>query len=323
MGGVGGVGGGVGGGGWGVGGGCGGGGVGGVGGGGWWCGVVGGGGFFWWVWGVWGGGLFFVGGGGGVGGGVGGGGGGMGGGGGGGGGGVGGGGGGGGGLFGGFVCWGGGGGGGCLGFGVGGLGWGWVGLDWKAKVELFEQLRRQHEFGVGTIAGVAAKFGVHWRIVRRAIASALPPAQHYPERAKPKQGAVEAFIDQVLLSSLGDRKGRQCNRGVHWLITLDTSRLCRAKNGLRCLQKPIASQPISYKRTSAPAVSSLRSSGIRLSSAWDSTFDKDTNNDIRISIAFCHDFDDVCQCPHRVRFVSRSPLCELYELIEFRLILEG
>ena len=56
-------------------------------------------------------------------------------------------------------------------------------VDWKAKVELFEQLRREHEFGVGTIAGVAAKFGVHRRMVRRAIASALPPTQHYPERA--------------------------------------------------------------------------------------------------------------------------------------------
>ena len=34
-------------------------------------------------------------------------------------------------------------------------------MDWKAKVDLFEQLRREHEFGIGTIAGVAAKFGVH------------------------------------------------------------------------------------------------------------------------------------------------------------------
>ena len=56
-------------------------------------------------------------------------------------------------------------------------------MDWKAKVDLFEQLRREHEFGIGTIAGVAAKFGVHRRLVRRAIAGALPPAQHYPERA--------------------------------------------------------------------------------------------------------------------------------------------
>ena len=55
-------------------------------------------------------------------------------------------------------------------------------MDWKAKVDLFEQLRREREFGIGTIAGVAPKFGFHRRVVRRAIASALPPLHHYPDR---------------------------------------------------------------------------------------------------------------------------------------------
>jgi hypothetical protein len=71
-------------------------------------------------------------------------------------------------------------------------------VDWKAKVDLFEQLRREHEFGVGTIAGVAAKFGVHRRVVRQALASALPPPHRYPARARPKLGVVADFIDQVL-----------------------------------------------------------------------------------------------------------------------------
>ena len=71
-------------------------------------------------------------------------------------------------------------------------------MDWKARVELFEQLRQEHEFGVGTIAGVAAKFGVHRRMVRQAIAGALPPPRRYPARVKPKLGVVAAFIDQVL-----------------------------------------------------------------------------------------------------------------------------
>ena len=57
-------------------------------------------------------------------------------------------------------------------------------MDWKAKVELFEQLRQEHEFGVGTIAGVAAKFGVHRRMVRQAIAGAVPPRHRYPTRLK-------------------------------------------------------------------------------------------------------------------------------------------
>jgi transposase len=71
-------------------------------------------------------------------------------------------------------------------------------VDWRAKVDLFEQLRREHEFGIGTIAGVAAKFGVHRRVVRLAIGSALPPKHHYPPRTKPKLGRVAEFIDKVL-----------------------------------------------------------------------------------------------------------------------------
>jgi hypothetical protein len=36
-------------------------------------------------------------------------------------------------------------------------------------VELFEQIRREYEFGIGTIVGVAKKLGVHRRMVREAI----------------------------------------------------------------------------------------------------------------------------------------------------------
>src|SRR3954451_14553436 len=65
-------------------------------------------------------------------------------------------------------------------------------------MDLFEQLRREHEFGIGTIAGVAAKFGVPPRVVRQALAGALPPPHRYPPRAKPKLGVVADFIDKVL-----------------------------------------------------------------------------------------------------------------------------
>jgi hypothetical protein len=41
-------------------------------------------------------------------------------------------------------------------------------------VELFEQTRRELEFGVGTIAGVSRKLGVHRRMVREALRSAEP-----------------------------------------------------------------------------------------------------------------------------------------------------
>ncbi len=41
-------------------------------------------------------------------------------------------------------------------------------------MELFEEIRREYEFGVGTIAGVANKLRVHRRMVREAVGSALP-----------------------------------------------------------------------------------------------------------------------------------------------------
>ena len=48
-------------------------------------------------------------------------------------------------------------------------------MERGAKVRLFEQMRREYEHGVGTIVGVARKFGVHRRMVRDAVKSALPP----------------------------------------------------------------------------------------------------------------------------------------------------
>src|SRR3954452_19021067 len=91
-----------------------------------------------------------------------------------------------------------------------------LGVDWKAKVDLFEQLRREHEFGIGTVVGVAAKFGVHRRMVRQALASALPPARHYPQRARPKLDAVATFIDRVLEEDLrAPRKQRHTARRLY------------------------------------------------------------------------------------------------------------
>ena len=51
-------------------------------------------------------------------------------------------------------------------------------MDWRAKVELFEEIRREYEFGIGTIAGVAKKLKVHRRMVREAIGNALLEVRH-------------------------------------------------------------------------------------------------------------------------------------------------
>ena len=63
---------------------------------------------------------------------------------------------------------------------------------------MFEQIRREYEHGVGSIKGVARKFGVHRRMVRDAIANAVPPARKTTSREKPKLGAAAAYIDEIL-----------------------------------------------------------------------------------------------------------------------------
>lgn len=65
-------------------------------------------------------------------------------------------------------------------------------------MEMFEEIRREYEFGVGTIAGVASKLKVHRRMVREAIGCALPNPRKKTERPRWKIAPVAAFIDEVL-----------------------------------------------------------------------------------------------------------------------------
>lgn len=65
-------------------------------------------------------------------------------------------------------------------------------------MELFEQIRREYEFGVGTIRAVARKLGVHRRLVREALLSAVPPENKQHARKLRKLAAVSPFIDRIL-----------------------------------------------------------------------------------------------------------------------------
>ena len=71
-------------------------------------------------------------------------------------------------------------------------------MDRRAKVELFEEIRREYKYGVGTIKGVAKKLGVHRRLVRQAIKDALPPERKTQDRSRPILGPVQSFIDEIL-----------------------------------------------------------------------------------------------------------------------------
>jgi transposase len=82
-------------------------------------------------------------------------------------------------------------------------------MERRAKVELFEQIRREYEFGLGTIQGVAAKLGVHRRMVRQALANAEPPERKQSQRERPVIGPLRPFIDAILEA---DRKAPRKQR---------------------------------------------------------------------------------------------------------------
>ena len=82
-------------------------------------------------------------------------------------------------------------------------------------MELFEEIRREYEFGVGTIAGVSKKFGVHRRMVREAVGSAIPQLRKKTKRRRFKLAPVAGFIDQILES---DRKAPRKQRHTAYRI---------------------------------------------------------------------------------------------------------
>jgi transposase len=72
-----------------------------------------------------------------------------------------------------------------------------------SRVELFEQIRMDHDRQGLSIRELARRHGVHRRTVRQALGSAVPPPRKRPEgRPAPRLGEYRGLIDSWLLADL-------------------------------------------------------------------------------------------------------------------------
>jgi transposase len=89
----------------------------------------------------------------------------------------------------------------------------------RGKVELFEEIRRGHAAGE-TILALARKYEVHRRMVRQALANAVPAARKKQERVHPKMEPLRKFIDDILeMDCAAPRKQRHTARRIWRRLT--------------------------------------------------------------------------------------------------------
>ena len=137
--------------------------------------------------------------------------------------------------------------------------------DGRSEVRCAREERRRSsskryaasEFGIASIAGVARKFGVHRRLVREAIGTAVPQQRPAAERPRPPIEPVAEFIDGILEADRrAPRKQRHTTRRIWVRITKERPgyeiaestvrqyvRLRKQALGLRVGPEPCVPQP--------------------------------------------------------------------------------
>jgi transposase len=104
----------------------------------------------------------------------------------------------------------------------------------RAKVELFEQIRREHELGGVSIRSLARKFGVHHRMVRQALADAIPPERKKRQYPRPTLGPAIDFINQILEGDLkAPRKQRHTAKRIYERVRAELPQVKVAERTVR------------------------------------------------------------------------------------------
>ena len=84
----------------------------------------------------------------------------------------------------------------------------------RSKVELFERIRRAYELEKKSIRAIARQYGVHRRMVRQAIANAIPPDRKTPQRPQPQMDEVKEFIKQILEKDISTAPSRSSSSEI-------------------------------------------------------------------------------------------------------------
>ena len=81
------------------------------------------------------------------------------------------------------------------------------------RVEQFAAIRHDARVGGLSIRELAAKYRVHRRTVRQALASAMPPPRKTPVRRSPRLDPFKTVIDEMLWADTTARASSAIPRG--------------------------------------------------------------------------------------------------------------